>query len=77
MIEIKLPIILIGDGNLIKYKTIEDAELDLEAYDMHEYYVFDRDCREINLYKKDKYFRVGFHITNEEVKCEKLKTIMP
>ena len=73
LIDIKLPMILIGDGELIKYRTIEDAEKDLEAYDIDNYVIYDKKCRKIILYKKDKYYRVGFKIINKESKCDELQ----
>jgi len=76
LIDIILPMILIGDGDLIKYRTIEDAEKDLEAYDICNYIIYDKNCRKIELYKKDKYYRVGFKIIDKEPKCDELqKTI--
>jgi len=71
--NIKLPLILIGDGELVKYKTIEDAHLDLEAYDIKLYSVYDSNCRRVKLYKKSKYNDVGFQIENETRLCSQLK----
>ena len=71
--DIKLPMILIGDGTLIKYKTIEDAHMDLEAYDIDNYSVYDSNCRRVKLYKKSKYNDIGFVIENPTPMCEQLK----
>ena len=73
MIDINLPIILIGDGYLVKYKTIEDAHMDLEAYDMENYSVYDSNCRRVKLYKKSKYNDVGFMIEDTTPLCSQLK----
>ena len=73
MINIKLPIILIGGGNLLKYKTIEDAYSDLEAYDIELYSVYDSNCRKVKLYKKSEYNDVGFIIEDKTSLCEQLK----
>jgi len=71
--DIKLPLILIGDGELVKYKTIEDASLDLEAYDIELYSVYDSNCRKVKLYKKSKYNDVGFMLENTAPMCSQLK----
>jgi len=71
--DIKLPMILIGDGDLVKYKTIEDAHMDLEAYDIKLYSVYDSNCRRIKLYKKSKYNDVGFIIEDATPLCSQLK----
>lgn len=71
--NIRLPIILIGDGELIKYKTIEDAQSDLEAYDIRLYSVYDSNCRRVKLYKKSKYNDVGFIIKDKVSLCSQLK----
>lgn len=72
MIEIEFPIVLIGDGNLIKYRNLEDAEQDLEAYDIDSYSVYDSSYRKLELYKKDKYYRVGFRIVDTKIKNEEV-----
>ena len=71
--DIQFPIILIGDGDLIKYKTLEDAELDLEAYSLELYSVYDSNCRKVKLYKKNKYNHVGFILEDEISLCQELK----
>jgi len=68
--EIVLPIILCGDGELCKYKSLKDAEEDLEAYDIHLFTVFDSTYKKIELYKKDKYNRVGFRVIDMENKYD-------
>jgi len=74
--EIILPIILCGDGELCKYKFLSDAEKDLEAYDIHLFTVFDSLYRKIELYKKDKYNRVGFRLIDEESKHDEFIKII-
>ena len=55
------------DSNeLWKYQFISDAEISLEAYDIDNYKVYDSLFRELKLYKKDKYQRVGFDILNDD-----------
>jgi len=68
--EIKLPIILFGEGELCKYNSIKDAESDLEAYDIESYNVYDSLYREIKLYKKDKYNGVGFELLTTDIKYD-------
>jgi len=72
LIEIEFPIVLIGDGNLIKYRNLEDAEQNLEAYDIDSYSVYDSSYRKLKLYKKDKYYRVGFRIVDTKNKSEEV-----
>ena len=71
--DIKLPMILICDGDLVKYKTIEDARMDLEAYNLESYSVYDSNCRRVKLYKKSKYNDVGFMIEDATPLCSQLK----
>lgn len=66
MIKIQLPIVLIGDGEICKYSSLECAESDLEAYDIDLYVVYDASYRKVVLFKKDKYCRVGFRIDDDE-----------
>ena len=55
------------DSNeLWKYQFISDAEISLESYDIDNYKAYDSLFRELKLYKKDKYQRVGFDILNDD-----------
>jgi len=47
-----------------KYKTIDDAEKAIEIYDFNNYDVFDSTYRNLKPYKKDKYNRAGFELTD-------------
>ncbi len=64
---IKEPIFIIEDNiNIYKYDSITCAEKDLEAYDLELYIGYDSNFNKLELYKKDKYNRVGFRLINDK-----------
>jgi len=66
MQPIKEPIYIYAkdSAELWKYKTIDFAKKATEVYDFDNYDIFDGMYRKIKPYKKDKYNRVGFELTN-------------
>ncbi|ADG92150.1 hypothetical protein Arnit_0485 [Arcobacter nitrofigilis DSM 7299] len=62
--KIKKPIYVISldSREVIKYDSLEYAQDDLEAYDLDEYKAYDSKFRKLELYKLDKYNRVGFRL---------------
>jgi len=73
---IKYPIILIGDGELCKYKKLSDFEEDIECYDIDNFKVYDSIYKELEIYKKDKYCRVSVKIKEKANRYKDFKQLI-
>jgi len=57
-------------GELDKYDNLDDAEIDIESYDIDNYEAYDGKYKKLRLYKKDEYGSVGFEVKFPIVFCE-------
>lgn len=65
-------IIMYDTKEIVKYNYLKNAEENLEAYDIDNYMAFDSNFRKLELFKKDKYNRVGLKAVDSRIDENKI-----